>query len=186
MQLALSGNCEEYALIQFLFITWLLVKLGIFITDNNVELNSPKIPSNVSVTLAFSGSDRDWPKAVELQKRYTRFYPLKRPNILSIISRVSWAICAGGVTLLEASAMGISCSVIITAENQFIGASSLEALGGAQVAYDLDSAVTQTLDRINEPSVHEKIAGRARALVDGDGPARVVDAMENLTKLSVD
>lgn len=92
-------------------------------------------------------------------------------------------VTAGGVTMLESLALGRPTVVVVTAVNQRAQASAVAAADAAVVldaAEEVAAIVRSISDVIDDPARRREMAARARALIDGRGACRVVEAILEL------
>jgi len=88
-------------------------------------------------------------------------------------------VTAGGVTLLEALALGRPTVVVVTAENQRIAAEHV-ASAGAAVLSTADAAARDAVALATDPARRRALSKRAAELVDGRGADRVAAAIVEL------
>lgn len=111
-----------------------------------------------------------------------RFIVHRAPvSLAPLMARAALAICGGGVTPVEAASLGVPALVKVLADNQSPGARSLVDAGVA-IAVEAgegggEALARAALDALTDETVRPMMARRARALVDGQGAARVVAAM---------
>ncbi|SFB01593.1 Spore coat polysaccharide biosynthesis protein SpsG, predicted glycosyltransferase [Amycolatopsis marina] len=91
------------------------------------------------------------------------------------------AVSAAGVTLLELCCIGVPAAVVQLVDNQAAGyraAVRRELVVGLGTAAMLDDGAVETLRTLlSEPRARERLAARSRQVVDGEGAARVLDAV---------
>lgn len=88
-------------------------------------------------------------------------------------------VTAGGVTLLEALALGRPTVVVVTAENQRIAAEHV-ASAGAAVLSTADAAARDAVALATDPARRRALSKRAAELIDGRGADRVAAAIVEL------
>jgi spore coat polysaccharide biosynthesis predicted glycosyltransferase SpsG len=89
-------------------------------------------------------------------------------------------VCGGGLTMLEAAALGIPCVALALVANQRPGRDRLAAAGGV-VAADDDAALGAAVARLAATSDDRReLARRAAELVDGFGAFRVAARVSTL------
>lgn len=88
-------------------------------------------------------------------------------------------VTAGGVTLLEALALGRPTVAVCTADNQRLQL-DLVAAAGAALVCDIDEAVAAAVALAEDVERRRGLAAAARAAVDGRGAQRVAQAIERL------
>jgi UDP-2,4-diacetamido-2,4,6-trideoxy-beta-L-altropyranose hydrolase len=101
-------------------------------------------------------------------------------ELAPFMTRADLAICAGGTTSLELAHVGVPMIVLIVADNQRAGALALAAAGAAEVAQEHDpvgSAAALAARLLAEPERRRAMSLSGRALVDGQGAARILAAM---------
>lgn len=89
---------------------------------------------------------------------------------------------AAGTTALQAACVGIPAVITAAAGNQERPAAALGAAGCALVSRAEDLAA-RCLSLLDDPAGCEEMARRGRALVDGQGAARVADAVRGLVRV---
>lgn len=85
-------------------------------------------------------------------------------------------VTAGGVTMLEACALGRAVVAVILAENQRVAVESLAAAGAVRAATVVDAAEV-AVGLAADPAARARLGEAAARAVDGDGAARVADAI---------
>jgi spore coat polysaccharide biosynthesis predicted glycosyltransferase SpsG len=105
------------------------------------------------------------------------------PTLRPLMGLADVAITAGGVTLLELAATGVPAIGIELAVNQRANLAGLAEQGGVilvgpaedpELAKRLETALSALA---NDPRAREALGRRARALVDGEGAARVSETI---------
>ena len=90
-------------------------------------------------------------------------------------------VTAGGITLLEACALGRPALAVVLAENQRLAVETLTREGAIA-----SCAADQVGDAIgalaSDPERRSRLAGRARVAIDGRGPERVADVLIRLAR----
>lgn len=117
-----------------------------------------------------------------------RFAVVVHEKVLTIsrlMREADLAVTAGGGTLLEAAHMGLPVLAIIAAHNQAPAATEFGRRGIAVLLGQGDWADPGAVARalgvlIRDPAGRAEMSRRGRALVDGHGPARVVQAMREI------
>lgn len=93
------------------------------------------------------------------------------------------AIGAGGGTAWERCCLGLPSIVLVLAENQRAGAQALHAVGAAELIASMDDVGAKLPRLLQEFQAQERLAvasQSARAVTDGRGIARLLQAMEEL------
>jgi len=108
-----------------------------------------------------------------------------RTDVRDMAELMAWAdvaVSAGGTTCWELAFMGLPNAIIVLADNQRAIARELDAAGvsvllGEADAVSVDS-IAQGLDALmHDVEMREAMSARGRALVDGNGARRVVEAI---------
>lgn len=104
------------------------------------------------------------------------------PNLPELMSRADVAISASGSSCWELACLGLPMLLIITADNQRGVAARLQELGVAEVlGWHEDFPAADSLSRItgllNDQARRSRMSMLGRCLVDGQGAARVIEAM---------
>jgi UDP-2,4-diacetamido-2,4,6-trideoxy-beta-L-altropyranose hydrolase len=104
------------------------------------------------------------------------------PNLPELVSRADVAISASGSSCWELACLGLPMLLIITADNQRGVAARLQELGIAEVlGWHEDFPAADSLSRItsllSDQSRRSRMSTLGRNLVDGQGAARVIEAM---------
>lgn len=131
-----------------------------------------------------SAPEAGFQAAFELASAYADRFTLHRApvDLALLMARASVVVCGGGVTPVEAASLGVPSVIKVLADNQAPGAQTLALEGAARVvAVDGDEGITDVaglaLDLLADDTARAVFAERARALVDGNGAARVVAVM---------
>jgi spore coat polysaccharide biosynthesis predicted glycosyltransferase SpsG len=104
-----------------------------------------------------------------------------RAGLADELASADLVVTAGGVTLLEAFALGRPCVVVATATNQQANVAGAVAAGAACVATPSDAP--ETARRLaSDAGARGAMAAAARALVDGGGAARVAAMIVELAR----
>lgn len=106
------------------------------------------------------------------------------PNLPELMSRADVAISASGSSCWELACLGLPMVLIITADNQRGVAAKLEELEIAEVLgwheqFPADDALSRITAFLNDEPRRSRMSLRGRKLVDGQGAARVVEAMRH-------
>jgi UDP-2,4-diacetamido-2,4,6-trideoxy-beta-L-altropyranose hydrolase len=101
------------------------------------------------------------------------------PSLAEALSRATLYAGAAGTTAVQAACVGIPAVITAAVSNQTTQAAALAEAGCALVtdAHGLARACLQLLD---DPARCDAMAAHGRALVDGQGAARVAEAVRNL------
>jgi UDP-2,4-diacetamido-2,4,6-trideoxy-beta-L-altropyranose hydrolase len=107
-------------------------------------------------------------------------------NVSQIMASCDLAITAAGSSVYELGYLGVPMLLIATADNQRPIAAALDRLGAAvwldNFGLGSDADLEFAVDTfIHNPPARDKCAVRARQLVDGQGAARVVAALSELS-----
>lgn len=94
-------------------------------------------------------------------------------DLPAALSEADLALCAGGVTPLEACAIGVCAVVVVLAENQHPGARALEAAGGCLLAADVPAGAALLESLAGDAAARQAMRSRQKALVDGRGAERL-------------
>ena len=125
----------------------------------------------------------------ELNELSSQFKTLNILSPVSNMAQILWkhdaVVCSGGVTLHEAIAVGTPAFVVNQVEHQQIKAKFAEKSGaainlGIGNLYDVER-LRNALD-LSRPAL-ESMSQKAKQLIDGRGIFRVVDAINELTKI---
>lgn len=94
-------------------------------------------------------------------------------------------LTAAGTTVLELACLGVPTGIVAVTENQVVGYRRAVAAGiavgigtGADVAAGSPTALAAVARLVADPGVRASVATAGRALVDGLGAVRIVDAWE--------
>jgi UDP-2,4-diacetamido-2,4,6-trideoxy-beta-L-altropyranose hydrolase len=106
------------------------------------------------------------------------------PDMSQLMAWADLAISAAGSTCWELAFMGLPMLLVVLAENQRPGATSLEKLGLARnlgwhtklSADTVRSALTQTMD---DPALRASMSRKGLNLIDGRGASRIVTEMRS-------
>lgn len=96
------------------------------------------------------------------------------------------AVSAAGTTLYELCACGLPAVTFVLADNQIEGAAAFEAAGLMPCAGDVRNTphfaecIFAKLEELDSPELRRETARRMRALVDGNGAARLADRLGDL------
>jgi spore coat polysaccharide biosynthesis predicted glycosyltransferase SpsG len=102
-----------------------------------------------------------------------------RHGLASELAAAPLVVTAGGVSLLEACILGRVAVAVAIADNQRPSITGLEALGAIVTATEASVAeIVQSL--VADPARRAALGAAARGALDGKGPARVADAIEEL------
>jgi UDP-2,4-diacetamido-2,4,6-trideoxy-beta-L-altropyranose hydrolase len=100
-----------------------------------------------------------------------------------VFAEAEAAVCAGGATAYEMAILGVPAVVLILSETQRDAALALAAEGIAACAGESPEAVPEALGALLPDAGRRRaMAGRGRALFDGLGRARVLDAALAIAK----
>jgi spore coat polysaccharide biosynthesis predicted glycosyltransferase SpsG len=100
-------------------------------------------------------------------------HPVRCPDGLAPrLARADLAVTAGGVTLLEALALGRPAVAVVWAENQRLAVEHAAA-AGAVAASSVEAAARDAISLAGDPERRAALAARAARLVDGMGADRV-------------
>lgn len=130
----------------------------------------------------------------ELRERFRAMPPLGADQHLDVIGptqdladlivRADLVLCAGGTSLWETFTLGAAVGVLCLADNQQAAYARVLDTGAAVGLGDLDqvraqpAATTRILSQLLlEPARRSSLARAAWGMVDGEGKARVVDAL---------
>lgn len=102
------------------------------------------------------------------------------PSLASEMLASDLVVCGGGLTMVEAAALGIPCVALVLVENQRPGRDRLVAAGAVAPADDLDALGLVVGRLATSPDERCNLAGRAAALVDGFGAFRVAARVADL------
>ena len=102
-----------------------------------------------------------------------------------VMAKSDLAISSAGVTCLELACVGVPAILLVIADNQAPAAAAWERAGTAVnlgwhedvTGREIQDALRRMLD---SPQLRQTMAAKARALVDGRGAARVIQAMKVL------
>jgi UDP-2,4-diacetamido-2,4,6-trideoxy-beta-L-altropyranose hydrolase len=112
-------------------------------------------------------------------------------NIRSIMLGADMALCSGGQTTYELAASGTPAIAVLIAANQTVNLEGLSAAGslvwGGDVNdADLETKITSELKALaGDTSRRASMSRAGRALVDGQGAARVARALLDLTETPI-
>lgn len=103
-------------------------------------------------------------------------------NMAELMAWADVAVSAGGTTCWELAFMGLPNLILVLADNQLGIARELDAAGISRFlgwACDLDGEMLSfgVAKLLDDRAAREKMSLRGRALVDGDGAGRVVEAV---------
>lgn len=101
------------------------------------------------------------------------------PRLPDLLAGADLAVSAAGVTLTELCCIGVPAAVVALVDNQAAGYRAALDHGlaaGLGTPADLPAAAATLRDLIADPDRRAALAHAAAATVDGDGPARVLDA----------
>jgi len=169
----------------------LLVTLGGSDPDNRTEdvvraLEGIDIPGFETVVVCGGSS----PHTAAVRRRAERLTPRVKVacGVSSMSDLMAWAdmaVSAGGTTCWELAFMGLPNLILVLADNQLGIAQGLDA---ARVSRDLGWAESLSEDTLraailslaHDPASRASMSGKGRALVDGEGTRRVIEAIGNL------
>ena len=97
--------------------------------------------------------------------------------ILEPMRQADVAICGAGLTALEFACLGVPMIVLPIADNQRAAARGIAEGGAAEEARNVEHAVDLALRLAADAGRRAEMARKGRALVDGQGAARVAAAM---------
>jgi UDP-2,4-diacetamido-2,4,6-trideoxy-beta-L-altropyranose hydrolase len=105
----------------------------------------------------------------------------------TLMGKADLALIGGGVTMLEACAVGVPALVMTVAENQEAGAADLAARGltrslGRAASIDVDTLARELDELLQNAAERDRLARAGRAAVDGRGAARVAAALLALSE----
>lgn len=104
-------------------------------------------------------------------------------NMAELMARCDLAIGAAGGTAWERCCLGLPSLLVVMADNQSVGARSLEASGAALVLGTVDeaaAALPAAVDRVVRTAGLSAMAAAAARIVDGGGVDRVLNEMVGL------
>lgn len=102
-------------------------------------------------------------------------------GLKEMIERCDMAISAGGQTLCELVRVGVPTIAVATAENQLNNIMGLERAGAVKYAGrwgtgdDIGGNIIKALEDMKGRGAREDLSSRARSVIDGKGPLRIVD-----------
>jgi UDP-2,4-diacetamido-2,4,6-trideoxy-beta-L-altropyranose hydrolase len=100
------------------------------------------------------------------------------PDMPALMQWADMAIAAAGLTAWELCFAGVPSLLLAIAENQARTLDALEKCGAALRLFGQDASLCQAVEQLaKDPAGRREIARRARALVDGQGAARVVSVL---------
>lgn len=103
------------------------------------------------------------------------------PDMGALLRGADLALAAAGGTSWELAHHGLPAALVVAAENQRLNAQGAEAAGTAIVAGGEEvtpAALVASLERLrSSPSLRQQLAEAGRSLVDGEGAARLVQAL---------
>lgn len=110
---------------------------------------------------------------------------LHRPDGLADeLARADVVVTAGGITMLEALALGCPAVVVETAENQRHQIAGVADAGAAWVT-SVGDAPRRTRSLLADPAARARLSQRARMLIDAQGPERVAEVIARLARTGV-
>lgn len=101
------------------------------------------------------------------------------PALPGLLAGADLAVSAAGVTLTELCCIGVPAAIVRLVDNQATGyrtALDLSLAAGLGTPADLPAASGTLHDLLRDPDRRAALARAGAATVDGDGPARVLDA----------
>lgn len=107
-------------------------------------------------------------------------------NMAALMAQADAGIMAGGSTCYEALYMGLPSLVLITAENQERNVRSLEKVRaivnvGWNTEVDDRSLISSLSSILSDQSLRRSLSAKGQGIVDGQGCARVLSAMQHFT-----
>ncbi|MBI5200671.1 MAG: UDP-2,4-diacetamido-2,4,6-trideoxy-beta-L-altropyranose hydrolase [Elusimicrobia bacterium] len=113
------------------------------------------------------------------------------PDMPERMERAEAAIATAGSTITELAYMGVPSVFVSLADNQGSGAQAMERNGLGYFAGDASAVTVESLAKLigklcADAAFRRRASERGRALVDGKGAARVVNAMRALDALSLE
>jgi len=145
-------------------------------------LQATALPADASVTVVM-GSGSPWLDKVRAQAAALRWPAEVLVDVSDMaqqMQRADLAIGAAGGTAWERCCLGLPAVVVVLAENQRPGARALAAAGAAQLVErvdDLARRLPACLAAWSSPAALAQAGQRAAGLVDGQGTARVCEAL---------
>jgi spore coat polysaccharide biosynthesis predicted glycosyltransferase SpsG len=112
-----------------------------------------------------------------------KFLPAQTAEkIQALYATTDLAITAGGVTLLELAATRTPALVIVTAENQYPGASALHQMGAVHLVGRMEDSQLRLLfrkglEQLSPASTRQQLIAAAEAVTDGQGARRITQAL---------
>lgn len=101
-------------------------------------------------------------------------------DLLAALAEADLVLCAGGVTPLEACAVGVCAVVVVLAENQQPGAEALRAAGAIDVATGIADGAARLGRWAADPGARAAMREIQRRLVDGCGAERLAERVRAL------
>jgi UDP-2,4-diacetamido-2,4,6-trideoxy-beta-L-altropyranose hydrolase len=112
------------------------------------------------------------------------------PDLVSLMQTADMAVSAGGTTAWQACCIGLPTMLLQLVDNQRLATEILECAGAA-LCLDVSAEpnrnagvpeheFSRLFAQMTDPAVRAGLSARAMNLVDGLGPARVVDVLESL------
>lgn len=103
--------------------------------------------------------------------------------LVPLLAESDLVICAGGVTASEAAATGTPALILVQAENQRLAAEELDARGAAvNLGWGHEAGEDDIADAVTglarDAERRRRMGEAGRAIFDGNGPARCLDAIE--------
>ncbi|SFN16515.1 Spore coat polysaccharide biosynthesis protein SpsG, predicted glycosyltransferase [Pseudonocardia ammonioxydans] len=124
-------------------------------------------------------------RAVELPDdgpaRFRAVGPL--PDLPATMAEADLVVSAAGTTVWELCCVGVPMALVRAADNQaegyrtVVAAGAAAGLGGVDDLSEPEPAAAVLRDLLTDPDRRDALAERARAVVDGEGANRIVDAV---------
>lgn len=144
-------------------------------------------PSGVVYHLVLGAMNPDAGRIEQLAARVPYLAPHRGvADMCGLMQQCDAAVSAAGTTLYELCACGLPAVTYILADNQIEGAAAFEAAGLTPCAGDargnpgFPERIFAKLEELNGWKPRREAARRMRALVDGNGAARLADRLEDL------
>jgi UDP-2,4-diacetamido-2,4,6-trideoxy-beta-L-altropyranose hydrolase len=191
---------SRYALLRSEFVPWIrrtrpvpsearriLVTLGGSDPDNATErvlaaLEPVQGPLDVDVVVGPANAHAERLRAAAARSPHTTRVHERPAHLPQLMAEADLALAAGGGTAWELAALGVPTLLLVLADNQRGVAAALARAGAAvDLGWHADASpdrLAQAVqDLIPDAARRAQMSAAGRALVDGDGAQRVVDAL---------
>ncbi|MCQ4346309.1 UDP-2,4-diacetamido-2,4,6-trideoxy-beta-L-altropyranose hydrolase [Pseudomonas stutzeri] len=148
------------------------------------DLDCPGLAGTAVTVIAGHGNPRNEGnrRALASLRHLEAAYLVQPDNIAALLGHADLAIMAGGTTSYEAARCGLPMLLVSIADNQIEQSQAMQRLGcarylGPHEAIEPGVLREHVLRLKDAPEILRRMSGRAAAVVDGRGGARVVETI---------